>query len=47
MATIFGGAEGLMTYEEVRRRPDWPKRDEAIKRARKSKEIKYLAVSGS
>src|SRR5271156_13649 len=31
MATVMGGAEGIEpTYEEARKRPDWPKWEEAI-----------------
>ena len=43
MATVIQDAEGLMpTYEEARRRPDWPKWDEAIQ-----KELKSLKDSGT
>lgn len=31
MATVIESAEGLMpTYDEARKRPDWPKWEEAI-----------------
>jgi len=43
MATVVESAEGLMpTYEEARRRPDWPKWDEAIQ-----KELGSLKKSGT
>ena len=43
MATVVESAKGLMpTYEEARKRPDWPKWDEAIQ-----KELKSLEKSGT
>ena len=43
MTMVVESAEGLMpTYEEARKRPDWPKWDEAIQ-----KELKSLEKSGT
>ena len=43
MASVVENAEGLTpTYEEARKRPDWPKWDEAIK-----KELNSLEKMGT